>query len=86
MQLEIGDIIMAINEENVGSNVEKGMEMLTSSVSTAVTSDSPITLTVCRRVFSHMLIVVDRGGHSVVNGKSQHFSKSFKSPWKRKSL
>ena len=57
-----GDIIMAVNEEDIGKSVSDGLEKLKNY-------DGMVTMTVCRRIFDHIMIIVKGAENDKCNGK-----------------
>ena len=57
-----GDIIIAVNEEDIGKSASDGLEKLKNC-------DGMVTMTICRRIFDHIMIIVKLAENDKCNGK-----------------
>ena len=60
--LYLGDIIIAVNEEDIGKSASQGLEKLKNC-------HGMVTMTVCRRIFDHIMIIVKGAEKDKCNGK-----------------
>eukprot|EP01083_Nonionella_stella_P087613 243810_1 len=65
--LKQGDIILAVNDENIGKNPQIGIDELKKAKSSTETIS--ISMSVCRRIFDHIMIKVNRAGIAKCDGK-----------------
>eukprot|EP01083_Nonionella_stella_P092040 257491_1 len=78
--LKAGDIILAVNDVDVGHNPLIGLEELKKCKTH--TEELDIRITVCRRLFDHIMITVKRSGISKCDGKYHfiHLDEEYDSP------